>query len=387
MSRRPLKIAYLCDITPLDPNLYSGGNSRIYQALQKHVGEVTILSNSWFAAEPLRRLMHMLPEAINLRARWRLHLVLKHIIARGLKRELAKDRYDVVFCAYSFQSMAGLKLPYPMVTAFTADATPITYKNSAIGEKFGSYVRQAKLMDKWLAREERAILKAADLLLLPTEWLKNSIADAHSIDLSEIDVIPWGANIDDIPQARIAPPLSAQVPLELLFVGRDWHAKGGPLALDVMGCLRSRGIDARLTVVGSVPPGSETLEHVRVIPGLDKSDPTQMAQFEAVFRKAHFLINPSFESFGFAFCEASAYGLPSLSYRVGGVPLKEGVNGHALPIGAGANDFADVICKYVQDPESHAALRLSARREFEQVLNWDAWGVAVRDRLWAQIDA
>ena len=41
-----MKIAYLCDISPEHTQPYSGGNARIYRALQDHVGVVDILPQS-----------------------------------------------------------------------------------------------------------------------------------------------------------------------------------------------------------------------------------------------------------------------------------------------------------------------------------------------------
>jgi hypothetical protein len=71
-----LKIAYLCDMSPIETWTYSGGNAEIYRALQEHVGDVEILDNQWVGLDFLRKALHRMPEAINLRARWRVHLLL-----------------------------------------------------------------------------------------------------------------------------------------------------------------------------------------------------------------------------------------------------------------------------------------------------------------------
>lgn len=387
MTDRPLKIAYLCDITPLDPNLYSGGNARMYQALKHHAGEVTIVSNSWHLAEGLRRLMHALPEALNLRMRWRLHLLLGRIIARGLRREMKRGDFDVLFCAYSIQSLAGLgKLP-DVVTAFTTDATPTTYKRSIVGQSFGSFLSASRHMDPWIAKQEDRILHQTDLLLLPTNWLRDGISEAFAVPKEQMHVIPWGANIGDVDVVENSDELSVDRPVELLFVGRDWHAKGGPIALDVLSTLIARGQKARLTILGCEPEGLTSDDKIRIIGPLDKSIPEDMAAFEAHFRSAHFLINPAFESYGFAYCEAAAHALPSLSLRVGGVPVRDGINGHALPVSSDGDAFADVIATYVKEPAKYAALRKSSRKEYEDHLNWDAWGQAVAAHLRRAVDA
>ncbi len=381
MTGRPLKIAYLCDFSPKDRNLYSGGNARIYDALCKHAGEVHILSNRWGAAEPLRRLVHMMPEAINLRARWRLHLALGRIIAREVTRELARDRYDVLFGAYSFQSLFRLQPPYPMVTAFTADATPTTYKRSEIGQSYGSLVSASRLLDPLVLKAERSIFRSQDLLLWPAAWQKESADALYGLTDAQSQVVPWGANVDDPGPGTSYPEIGPGQEIRLLFIGRDWVAKGGPLVVDVLKTLLDRGRRASLSVVGCTPPAEYLRPEVTVYPSLDKARPDQLATFQRLFRGAHFLLMASFESWGFAYCEASAYGLPSLCLKTGGVPVFDGVNGHAFAVGTPAGGFADVVESYVADPPRYRELRHSARALYERELNWDSWGQATAELL------
>lgn len=378
---RPLKIAYLCDRSPLDKNLYSGGNAQMYEALCKAGCEITILPTGWGAAEPLRKLCDALPDALNLRVRWRLHLALSRLIGRKVARALKKDHYDVVLGTYAMQCMAGLKAPYPIVKAFISDATQTIYKRSEVGAAFGSYLRIGRFLDPWVTWMERKTYSAMDHLFWPTSWLNEAAVPLYGLDPSRSHVVPWGGNIVSPPSETTPLEIAAGEPVQLLLVGRDWFAKGGPLAFDTMQALRARGINARLTVIGTTPPECYSSEHVDLIGSLDKSDPAQMARFDALMRSAHFLVQPSYESYGFAFCEASAYGLPSLGLRVGGVPIRDGINGHALPNGSDAEAFADRIMAYVADPPSYAALRLSTRAEYETTLNWQAWARTVIEKL------
>lgn len=380
-----MKIAYLCDINPEHIQPYSGGNARIYRALRDHVGEVDILPQSWGAAEPVRRAIYALPDGVNLRLRWRLHLLLSGIISRSVTQALAAKHYDVVFGAYSFQSMARLKTPYPMLKAFTADASFTVYKQSEIGESFGSSWISRKLLDPLTFRAERKIYRNLDLALWPSNWLKSEADPLYGLSDAQSLVIPWGANIDT-PKAEAAPlALSKDAPVNLLVVGRDWFAKGGPYAFETMTMLRAQGIDARLTVIGTEPPDIHRNQYVTVHRALNKAVPRERALFEAAFRASHFLVQPSFESWGFAFCEAAAYSLPSLCLAVGGVPVQDGITGHDLPQGSGAAEFVQVIQGYLEDPASYAALRLSSRADFEANLNWDAWGRSVHDVFEARL--
>lgn len=373
MDQKPLRIAYLCDMSPLDRNLYSGGNARIYDSLCKHAGEVTVLPQDWGLAEPLRRLILAMPEAVNLRARWRAHFALRRVIASRVQRQLATGSYDVLFGAYALHAMSGVHPPGQMVMAYTSDATQTVYRTSEVGAAHGRHFAFGHMLDDWVEQRERSILSRMDLLLWPSSWLQDSAEARYRLDPRRSHLVPWGANIRTPPPP---PPrrLSPGGPVELLVVGRDWHAKGGPVAFDTMKALRARGVDARLTVIGCQPPDHHLDDRVTVHRQLNKSVPEELAVFEAALKAAHFMVMPSFESFGFAFCEAAAYGLPALCLRVGGVPVRDGRTGHALPPGSDAADFAAQILGYLANPEAYSHLSQSARAEFEETLNWDAWG-------------
>ncbi|WP_315901571.1 glycosyltransferase family 4 protein [Salipiger bermudensis] len=380
MSEQRLKIAYLCDFSPLDGAMYSGGNARMYRALQRHAGEVTILPNGWGLAEPVRRGIARLPLSAQMRLRWRAHLALAPVIARKLRAELAKQRYDVLFGAYSFHSLHRLTPPYPLVTAFSSDATQTTYRTSEIGAQYRSKYPGGRALDAWVERCEAEVFRRTDLLFWPSQWLKTAADARYGLAPERSRLVPWGGGIETVPPFSLT-PFGRGRSLRLVLVGRDWFHKGGPIAFDTMKLLRARGVDARLTVIGCVPPKFHRNEWVTVHKQLDKSVPEQMALFERTLSDAHFLVQPSYESFGFAFCEASAYGLPSLCLRVGGVPVRDGVNGHALPPESGPQAFAEVIERYLDAPADYAALEQSARAEFDRFLNWDAWGQTVAGQL------
>ncbi len=378
---RELRIAYLSDFDPSDPTLYSGGNAAMLAALRAEGNAVTVLGQSWGLAEPLRRAVLATPEALSIRARWRLHLALARVIARRVRAELAQGRFDVLFCAYSFHSLSRLSRPYPMVTAYSSDATPTIYRASTVGQSFGSWFAPSRLLDPAIERAEARVFRGLDLALWPSDWLTDAVNARYGLDPARSRTLPWGANIADPGVAAPAPALGTGHPVEILLVGRDWQAKGGPVTAETVALLRARGLDARLTVIGCTPPPEIDRAGLSVHPHLRKSDPTELAVFQDAFRRAHFLLMPSYESYGFAFCEASAYGLPSLCLDAGGVPVWTGKNGHALPVGSTAADFAAVIQRYIGDPAAHAALCKSARRVYEDKLNWTAWGRAATEAM------
>jgi glycosyltransferase involved in cell wall biosynthesis len=78
--------------------------------------------------------------------------------------------------------------------------------------------------------------------------------------------------------------------------------------------------------------------------------------------------------------EANAFGLPVITTQTGGIPsiVREGENGFMLPLEARGADYAKVIAEVYQDDQRYAELVKSSRAAFDERLNWDAWGSAIR---------
>ena len=93
------------------------------------------------------------------------------------------------------------------------------------------------------------------------------------------------------------------------------------------------------------------------------------------------MVMPSIESWGFAFCEASAYSLPSLCLRVGGVPVRDGRNGYAVDDHNSASALFDISTQLIDTPDDYINLRKTTREEFDTRLNWDVWGQSVAREL------
>ena len=92
---------------------------------------------------------------------------------------------------------------------------------------------------------------------------------------------------------------------------------------------------------------------------------------------SHFLIVPSLgECYGLVFCEACAFGVPSISHAIGGIPtiIKNDINGFLFNLGTKACDFADKILSIWQNGDEYQNLCLKARKEYDERLNWNVAG-------------
>jgi glycosyltransferase involved in cell wall biosynthesis len=286
---------------------------------------------------------------------------------------LARGKYDLIFSACSASSVAFLETDVPII--YYTDITWPLARNY-----YGCYTNVTGRTDRGGYELDRLSLEKASIVLLPSHWAAESAVRDHGIDPGKIHVLYLGANLMQPPSRQQVLPRTLGRRIRLLLVGVNWEIKGGQIALDALVRLLEMGIDAELTVVGCNAPEGVSHPRMKVIPFLNKQIPAEREQFERLWYDADFFILPTrYEAAGLVFCEASAYGLPSIGTYTGGIPslIREGKNGYTVPHDAGGARYAEIIAGLASDPERYSRLCQSSRDEFETRLNWDSWGEGV----------
>jgi len=231
-------------------------------------------------------------------------------------------------------------------------------------------------------RLEKLLYENSFKIIYSSEWIKQKAIEYYHINPAKIEVVEFGANIPTPSNYSITMNMDV---CRLVFIGKDRVRKGGDKLLQIYKTLKEDGFPCTLTIIGFVPEeGLVEDKDLTVIPHLDKVKKEDLAKLCAILSESHFLVLPTrFDAFGIVFCEASAYGLPSITADVGGVSqaIREGKNGFLLPADASAKDYAEKIKTIFSDKENYFKLRQSSRHEFETRLNWDVWGEKVNKIL------
>ncbi|WP_374471257.1 glycosyltransferase [Phenylobacterium sp.] len=105
---------------------------------------------------------------------------------------------------------------------------------------------------------------------------------------------------------------------------------------------------------------------------LDKSRPQDASRFLRALESAHFLLAPSrAEAMGIALLEAHAFGVPTLSSDVGGLPsiVRPGVNGFAFSFDD-VGRVADEVEPWLRARSAYAELARSAWRSYHAEHSW-----------------
>ena len=305
--------------------------------------------------------------------------VLKYL-ARRVEEHLRDQRPQAVFSPSSVPlSFVDSKLPRIFAT------------DQLFGDFVETYIRAPaqRFVRLGHAQEQRA-LDGAALATYPSQWAGDSAVSRYGVDRKKIAVIPWGANLPCvIAQADVDAAIAGRPSgrCDLVFLGRDWMRKGGDLLVGTVEELNRRGLPTRATIIGCQPPGlSPALFDVH--PYLDKGRPEHFAKLSAILFGAHFLFLPSrAEAYGQAFCEAAAFGVPSIGSTVGGIPtiIQDGETGFVRPPKTSAFQFADLVAGTLSDRVRYDRLARQAREDYRQRLNWDSFGDRLNNSIMALV--
>jgi len=375
-----MKLAFVTTYDATNVAHWSGLGTHISRAIQdqgidlRHVGPIdynfSFLSRAKykFYQKILNRVC--LPE--------REHFLAAHY-ARKVNDLLQGQDVDIVFSPGSIP-VSKLQCDAPIV--IYADAT-----FAGLIELYYQYVSiDRDYLDKGHALEKEALDKCA-LAIFASDWAAETATKFYGTSPSKIRVIPFGANLQK--QRSETEILSAieRRPIDLcrlLFVGVDWERKGGDIAVAVADKLNERGIKTELTVVGCLPPKTRVNDHIKIQGFISKQSKDGRERLDQLYLENHFLILPTrAECFGVVFCEASSFGVPSISCATGGVPtaVRNGRNGQLFALDAEVDQYVEYIANLWEDYDQYKSLAASSLAEYQERLNWGVAGLRIRNQL------
>lgn len=224
-------------------------------------------------------------------------------------------------------------------------------------------------------------MNRASHIILSSDWACNSALLDYRQPADKVSMIEFGANIDEKNIRELHRNYTGE--LHLLFLGVDWIRKGGDIAVSACRYLNEQGIKATLHIVGvhQLDETIQSLPYIDFIGFLNKNIPHDYNKLITVIEQCHCMLLPTVaECAGIAFCESSAYGLPTFSHVTGGVEnyVVNGVNGYLLPLGSTGKDFGQKIMECWRSGEIEQ-MSATSRKLYEQRLNWKEWQSKVEE--------
>ncbi len=374
MNRR-LKIGFLPSLTLVNKlSSWNITNGYMAQVLEKYCGDITYIEPMHLPELLLGRVFNKATQLLFKKSFMYYHsFFVARKCAKLLTRQLTGNDFDLIFAPACASETAFLEIDTPIVIVEDANFA-LLYNYYA---QFSNLLPRSYYEANTL--EGLALNKAA-LVLHPSPWARRSSLENYHVAHEKVYAVPFGANVENPPPAEVALMRKKSDQCKLFFIGVDWERKGGAIAFETLLKLEELGIQAELTICGCVPPPQFSHERMKVIPFLSRKDEKQRREMEKLFETSDFLFLPTRgECYGMVFCEASSYGLPSITTSTGGVSgaVTNGENGFMLPLSAGGAEYAELIAKVYRDDQGYAELVKSSRAAYESRLNWDAWGLTV----------
>ncbi len=373
MRENRLKIAYLTSTDARSRHAWSGTQFSIWNALQKHVGDVDLIHSvkPFFPLLLGKILTGISQKILNKRYNYRHSRILAKGYARIVNKKLTRFSYDLIVVPATSAFIPYLKTDIPIV--YIGDSTVKSSLNyhRALTDLLTFSVEES-------IQIENSAFKRAAFLVFSSEWAANSAINDFHIEPTKVYVAPFGPNMEfsTLPSRALALQRQKGNECRLFFIGVNWIDKGGSIAYEAMVEMNNRGIDTTLTVCGCVPPPEFNHPKLKVIPFLDKNIEEQRLKLREIYLHTDFLILPTrFEAFGVVFSEASAFGIPSIATDTGGISsaVTNGKNGFLLPYTANGKEYAKVIANVFSDESKYKSLSVESRNLFESRLNWDKW--------------
>lgn len=259
-----MRIAFVTkhDIKSRKP--WSGTVHYMAKALARHCGEVLDLGPLRIESErAVTKMGGWAGSLLKKRYDYSHSVYLSWLYGRKFSRLLSDADCDVVFAPEASTQIAFLETEAPV--AYLSD---ITF--ALINDYYPGYSDLLALSTWEGETVERRAISRAGMLIYSSQWAADSAIDDYRADAGRILVAPFGANLDVIPGwGEIRRDRSAGK-CTLLFLGVDWHRKGGDTAYEVLNMLIEQGLEAELVVCGCTPPPNTRLDNIRVVPFLDK---------------------------------------------------------------------------------------------------------------------
>lgn len=303
--------------------------------------------------------------------------------------------------AQKFAHQVQQRLPLDTDMVFSPGSIPIAYLDTPIPKVFytdatfagmlGFYQKFSQLSPQAIRHGhalEKTALETASLAIYSSDWAAQTAIDHYGAHPKKVKVVPFGSNFHSHMSYREIQEIITQRSAShchLLFIGVDWERKGGEKALEIARLLNQSGQRTSLHIVGIKKfPYTPLPDFVIDYGFLSKKNLQDKELIKKLYAQSHFLLLPTqAEAYGLVFCEASSFGLPSITSNVGGIPtvIKDEVNGKTFSSEDHASRYVHYILAVFQQKNRYRELCLSSYNEFASRLNWQAAGQSVKKLL------
>ncbi len=370
-----MKLIFVSYGQPQDRRQWSGTVSYMYEELNKDhdivIADIKSAESSLVAF--ISKCIHKFVRIFGKKYSGSYSFLQAHLASKCLQKYIDNNKdADAIFCISRSGAISFINTEIPVIYLCDATFTLLKDYYPHLTNVCGLTCVEGNYLEKKAFANSTAVICAS-------QWVQESVVNDYGFDFSRTEIIPFGANCSEIEYDG-----KTHLSHKILFCGVEWGRKGGQIALDTVRELTQRGLNVELNIVGCNPPFEVNDKNVNLVGFLNKNIELESAKLEELYKTSDLLLLPTLaECAGIVFAEAASRGLPSVSFKTGGVEnyVLDGKSGYTVPLGSDYNVFADIIENLYSNPDEFVKLGASARYCYDNILNWNHWRVEANHLL------
>jgi glycosyltransferase involved in cell wall biosynthesis len=219
------------------------------------------------------------------------------------------------------------------------------------------------LASTWFRRQEIQLYRQATGIFVMSANIGQSLQNQYGINESKIFLVYAGGDQFSSKEFNSEKYYSKNI----LFVGKDWIRKGGPLLLEAFELVLKEVPDARLTIIGCKP--NVKLPNCSVLGELPGKVTDQYYEQAAVF-----CLPTKREPFGMVYIEAMFHSLPVVTTKIGATKelIVDGSNGFRLDFNA--EEFSKHLVELLVSPQKAQEFGTTGFLKVSQNYTWNKVG-------------
>ena len=384
-GRRPLNILFLCEGDAETRDSWSGVSQSIVKGLRAEGHTVIPGDVDLYGMERIG--VAARTPALSRRRWWvKYHLGRHGWEARSAhsRRWVAeqKDKVDLILqvgATFHAPKIEGLPL-----LLFCDSNIQMAREGIGTGYSEAAVLREHEI-EKIHARES-LVYADADYIFTMSHYLSDSFAEHFGVPREQMSTLHCGPNVD-VDNLVFSPDDKAADPT-ILFVGRDFHRKGGDILLAAFEKLRARVPNAKLVMIGNTPKSTPP-EGVTMLGFQSRDTASGASAMDMSFRSAHIFCLPTrYDAFGTSFVEAMGYALPCVGPNAWAVPesIADGETGLLVPPEDPAA-LAEALARLIEDPERAAEMGRAGRERALAQFSWTDMIDTMLDAMYGLVGA
>jgi glycosyltransferase involved in cell wall biosynthesis len=303
---------------------------------------------------------------------WRNHFYSTGFMIRTLSSLATKEAQKDVY-AFIFQTQSLFKCPPGLYGNFIyTDHTNLNNLN------YTQTGRREYLASRWFRKTELKIYREATAIFVMSGNIRKSLLRQYNMPDDKVFLVYAGAD----GKYSINRDSKKFRNKNIVFVGKDWKRKGGPLLIEAFGKVLKKIPDATLTIIGCNP---EVKINNCTISGVLP----QQQIIKAYESATVFCLPTRREPFGMVFIEAMYNRLPVICPAVGATTdlIENGRNGYLVPYSAEA--LAEKLILVLRNPGLAESLGNQAYKSVSGTYTWKNTGTlmarVIRQKMGEQI--